>query len=66
MQALNTLGSVRWKINTRVLDVIEEIWKDGGRLAQMVDADNVSTRTSFRILHGAITVNIPYALFECS
>ncbi|BBN04117.1 DNA-directed RNA polymerase, mitochondrial [Marchantia polymorpha subsp. ruderalis] len=40
--ALNTLGSVRWKINTRVLDVIEEIWKDGGRLAQMVDADNVS------------------------
>ncbi|KAL2634219.1 hypothetical protein R1flu_005698 [Riccia fluitans] len=40
-EALDTLGSVPWKINTRILDVMEHIWKDGGRLAQMVDADNV-------------------------
>ncbi|KAL3693501.1 hypothetical protein R1sor_007152 [Riccia sorocarpa] len=40
-RALNTLGSVPWRINTRVLDVIEQIWKDGGRLAQMIGTDNV-------------------------
>ncbi|CAM6108851.1 unnamed protein product [Calypogeia fissa] len=40
-EALDTLGSVRWRINTRVLDVVENIWADGGRIAEMVDVKDV-------------------------
>lgn len=40
-QALNTLGSTKWRINKRVLSVIDKIWADGGRLADLVDRNDV-------------------------
>lgn len=43
MQALNVLGETSWKINTRVLDVIESLWKDGGDVAGLIKAGDVST-----------------------
>ncbi|KAF5176998.1 Dna-directed rna polymerase 1 protein, partial [Thalictrum thalictroides] len=39
--ALNTLGSTKWKINKRVLAVIERLWASGGRLADLVDRSDV-------------------------
>ncbi|XP_073139231.1 DNA-directed RNA polymerase 1B, mitochondrial-like [Henckelia pumila] len=40
-QALNTLGSTKWKVNKRILSVIDRIWANGGRLADLVDRDDV-------------------------
>jgi len=40
-QALDALGSTQWIMNTAVLDVLEKIWADGGRLADLVDQDDV-------------------------
>lgn len=42
LQALDALGDTRWKINTDVLDILERVWEEGGRLADLVDCDNVS------------------------
>ena len=33
--ALNTLGSLPWKINKRLLKVIESIWSSGGGVAEI-------------------------------
>ena len=41
-QALNTLGNTKWRINKRVLGVIDRIWASGGRLADLVDREDVS------------------------
>ncbi|KAG2710877.1 hypothetical protein I3760_04G049900 [Carya illinoinensis] len=40
-EALNTLGYTKWRINKRVLSVVERIWANGGRLADMVDRNDV-------------------------
>lgn len=40
-QALNTLGSTKWRVNKRVLGVIDRIWASGGRLADLVDRDDI-------------------------
>ncbi|KAG5001390.1 hypothetical protein JHK87_022462 [Glycine soja] len=40
-EALNTLGSTKWRVNKRVLCVIDQIWANGGRLADLVDRENV-------------------------
>ncbi|KAM1666154.1 hypothetical protein ACFX1X_045819 [Malus domestica] len=40
-KALDTLGNTRWKVNKRVLNVVDRIWASGGRLADLVDRDNV-------------------------
>ncbi|KAL5698887.1 DNA-directed RNA polymerase [Ranunculus cassubicifolius] len=40
-EALNTLGHVKWRINKRVLANIDRIWASGGRLADLVDRDDV-------------------------
>ncbi|KAF9616564.1 hypothetical protein IFM89_030331 [Coptis chinensis] len=40
-EALNTLGNTKWRINKRVLGVIDRIWASGGRLADLVDRDDV-------------------------
>ncbi|XP_073282501.1 DNA-directed RNA polymerase 1, mitochondrial-like [Primulina huaijiensis] len=40
-QALNTLGSTKWKVNKRILSVIDRIWANGGRLADLVDREDV-------------------------
>ncbi|XP_015063457.1 DNA-directed RNA polymerase 2B, chloroplastic/mitochondrial isoform X1 [Solanum pennellii] len=40
-EALDTLGSTKWRINKRVLSVVDRIWAGGGRLADLVDRDDV-------------------------
>ncbi|KAM1954398.1 hypothetical protein ACFX1T_023745 [Malus domestica] len=40
-KALDTLGNTRWRVNKRVLNVVDRIWASGGRLADLVDRDNV-------------------------
>ncbi|CAI0553079.1 unnamed protein product [Linum tenue] len=40
-EALDTLGSTKWRVNKRVLDVVDRIWNSGGRLAHLVDRDDV-------------------------
>lgn len=42
IQALDTLGNTKWRINKRVLSVVDRIWAGGGRLADLVDRDDVS------------------------
>ncbi|MCD7470913.1 hypothetical protein HAX54_011150 [Datura stramonium] len=39
--ALDTLGSTKWRINKRVLSIVDRIWASGGRLADLVDRDDV-------------------------
>ncbi|KAI9153573.1 hypothetical protein LWI28_013283 [Acer negundo] len=40
-EALDMLGNTRWKVNNRVLNVVERIWSNGGRLADLVDRKDV-------------------------
>ncbi|XP_031285635.1 DNA-directed RNA polymerase 2, chloroplastic/mitochondrial [Pistacia vera] len=40
-QALDTLGNTKWRVNKRVLSVIDRIWSSGGRLADLVDRINI-------------------------
>ncbi|XP_068654084.1 DNA-directed RNA polymerase 1B, mitochondrial-like [Aristolochia californica] len=39
--ALDTLGNTKWRVNKRILSVIDRIWASGGRLADLVDRDDV-------------------------
>ncbi|KAJ1435406.1 DNA-directed RNA polymerase, phage-type [Sesbania bispinosa] len=40
-EALDTLGCTRWRVNKKVLSVVDRIWASGGRLADLVDRDDV-------------------------
>ncbi|KAL6863818.1 hypothetical protein ACP4OV_016721 [Aristida adscensionis] len=40
-EALNTLGSTKWRINKRVLSIVDRIWSSGGRLGDLVDRTDV-------------------------
>ncbi|CAA2967182.1 DNA-directed RNA polymerase 1, mitochondrial [Olea europaea subsp. europaea] len=40
-EALNTLGTTKWKVNKRILAVIDRIWASGGQLADLVDREDV-------------------------
>ncbi|KAJ8546257.1 hypothetical protein K7X08_018840 [Anisodus acutangulus] len=40
-EALDTLGNTKWRINKRVLSVVDRIWAGGGRLADLVDRGDV-------------------------
>ncbi|URD77055.1 hypothetical protein MUK42_24879 [Musa troglodytarum] len=40
-QALDTLGSTKWRVNKRVLDLVDRIWSSGGRLADLVDREDI-------------------------
>ncbi|RDX62299.1 DNA-directed RNA polymerase 2B, chloroplastic/mitochondrial, partial [Mucuna pruriens] len=40
-EALNTLGNTKWRVNKRVLCVIDQIWANGGCLADLVDREDV-------------------------
>ncbi|BFG26451.1 hypothetical protein CerSpe_127250 [Prunus speciosa] len=40
-KALDTLGNTRWRVNKRVLNVVDRIWATGGRLADLVDRNDV-------------------------
>lgn len=41
-QALDILGSTKWRINKRILDVVDRLWAGGGRLADLIDREDVS------------------------
>lgn len=43
VQALDTLGNTKWRVNKRVLGVIDRIWANGGCLADLVDREDVGT-----------------------
>lgn len=40
-QALDTLGSTKWRVNKQVLSVLESIWVSGGNIAGLVDRNDV-------------------------
>ncbi|KAM7268013.1 hypothetical protein ACFE04_010179 [Oxalis oulophora] len=40
-EALDTLGGTKWRINKRVLSIVDRIWNSGGRLADLVDRNDV-------------------------
>ncbi|RDX72005.1 DNA-directed RNA polymerase 2, chloroplastic/mitochondrial, partial [Mucuna pruriens] len=40
-EALDTLGHMKWRVNKKVLSVVDRIWASGGRLADLVDRDDV-------------------------
>ncbi|KAB1211404.1 DNA-directed RNA polymerase 2B, chloroplastic/mitochondrial [Morella rubra] len=40
-EALNTLGNTKWRVNKRVLSVVDRIWASGGRLADLVDRNDL-------------------------
>ncbi|XP_054819802.1 DNA-directed RNA polymerase 2B, chloroplastic/mitochondrial-like isoform X2 [Prosopis cineraria] len=40
-EALDTLGHTKWRINKRVLSITDRIWASGGRLADLVDRNDV-------------------------
>lgn len=42
VQALDTLGNTKWRINKRVLTVMESIWAGGGNTGGLVDRKDVS------------------------
>ncbi|KAF8396295.1 hypothetical protein HHK36_017911 [Tetracentron sinense] len=40
-EALDALGNTKWRVNKRVLSIIDRIWATGGRLAELVDREDV-------------------------
>ncbi|KAL0461545.1 UNVERIFIED_CONTAM: DNA-directed RNA polymerase 2B, chloroplastic/mitochondrial [Sesamum latifolium] len=40
-EALDTLGSTRWRVNKRVLSIIDRIWASGGCLGDLVDRSDI-------------------------
>lgn len=42
MQALDTLGNTRWRVNSRILSVVESLWASGGDIAGLVNRKDVS------------------------
>lgn len=40
-EALDTLGNTKWRVNKRVLAVIDRIWASGGHLGGLVDREDV-------------------------
>lgn len=41
MQALNTLGNTKWRINRKVLSVVESLWASGGNIGGLVNCEDV-------------------------
>ncbi|KAJ0089909.1 hypothetical protein Patl1_14511 [Pistacia atlantica] len=40
-EALDTLGNTKWRVNRKVLIVLETIWASGGNIAGLVDRDDI-------------------------
>lgn len=57
-QALDTLGNTKWRINKKILGVVDRIWTSGGRLADLVDRDDVSRLMSIIFLTTTFDANI--------
>ncbi|XP_074274815.1 DNA-directed RNA polymerase 1B, mitochondrial-like isoform X2 [Silene latifolia] len=41
-EALHTLGKTKWRVNEKVLSVIDRIWDSGGGLADLVDREDLA------------------------
>ncbi|KAJ4748047.1 DNA-directed RNA polymerase [Rhynchospora pubera] len=41
LEALDVLGRTKWRINRRVLDVVETIWSTGGNIAGLVNKQDI-------------------------
>ncbi|KAI3768449.1 hypothetical protein L2E82_19130 [Cichorium intybus] len=41
LEALDTLGNTKWRVNKRVLSVVDRIWSNGGCLAGLVDRHDI-------------------------
>ena len=41
------LGNTKWRVNKKVLTVVESIWARGGNVAGLVDRKDVSTYLIF-------------------
>lgn len=44
-QALDTLGNTKWRVNRRILNVVENIWAAGGNIAGLVNREDVSAHS---------------------
>ncbi|KAI4321319.1 hypothetical protein MLD38_034716 [Melastoma candidum] len=44
-EALDILGTTRWRVNKRVLSIVDRIWNSGGRLAGLVDRSDLCSPT---------------------
>ena len=42
LQALDTLGNTKWRVNRRILNVVETVWGGGGNIAGLVNRNDVS------------------------
>ncbi|XP_043705824.1 DNA-directed RNA polymerase 3, chloroplastic-like isoform X2 [Telopea speciosissima] len=40
-EALDTLGNTRWRVNKRILDVVESLWAKGGNIGGLVDREDI-------------------------
>ncbi|GMH13779.1 hypothetical protein Nepgr_015620 [Nepenthes gracilis] len=40
-EALDTLGNTKWRVNKRVLSVVEILWARGGNIAGLVDCEDI-------------------------
>ncbi|XWS73124.1 hypothetical protein CRYUN_Cryun02cG0098400 [Craigia yunnanensis] len=40
-EALDTLGSTKWRVNKKVLAVIQSVWASGGNIAGLVDRNDI-------------------------
>lgn len=40
-EALDTLGNTKWRVNRRVLDVLETMWNRGGNVAGLIDREDI-------------------------
>ncbi|KAL0897751.1 hypothetical protein Bca101_081712 [Brassica carinata] len=40
-EALDTLGNTKWRVNRKILDVVERLWADGGNIAGLVNRADV-------------------------
>ncbi|KAH1127033.1 hypothetical protein GYH30_015857 [Glycine max] len=43
-EALDILGNTKWRVNRRVLGVVESIWAGGGNIAGLVDCKDVARK----------------------
>ncbi|KAF3555576.1 hypothetical protein F2Q69_00016601 [Brassica cretica] len=39
-EALDTLGNTKWRVNRKILDVVERLWADGGNIAGLVNRED--------------------------
>lgn len=44
------LGNTKWRVNRRVLSVLEGLWAGGGNVAGLVDRKDVSTTSAFTFI----------------